>query len=237
MSLKSLVQLVILIIIFIILGSVYFKYFSDKNKNGDFDTVKILDEKDTKIINKENIKKDLNILENSDTEKNMNSEISLNDQEVIFEKEFNENQSVKNLTKNIEYITTDQKGNGYKIIASSGRSNPKNKNILDLIDVKGEITSKERSTIYIKSDFAQYNSLNLGSKFFKNVVIEFEDKKITCYNFDINMESNSALAYNNVVVTDTNSKMKAGKITLDFKTKEINIGIGDNNNKVLVITK
>ena len=40
----------------------------------------------------------------------------------------------------------------------SGRTNQEDKNILDLNDVRGEITSDQRSTIYIVSDFAKYNS-------------------------------------------------------------------------------
>ena len=37
------------------------------------------------------------------------------------------------------------------------------------------------------------------------------------------METNLAIAYNNVVVTDPNSKMIAGKITFNMKTKDVNI--------------
>ena len=109
---------------------------------------------------------------------------------------------------------------------------------MDLDNVKGEITSKKRSTIYIVSDFAEYNASNLSSKFYKNVVINYEDKQITCENFDINMDTNIAIAYNNVVVTDPKSTMKAGKITLNIETKEININPDKNGeNKVQINTK
>ena len=37
------------------------------------------------------------------------------------------------------------------------------------------------------------------------------------------MDTNIAIAYNNVVVTDPKSTMKAGKIALNIKTKEIDI--------------
>ena len=130
---------------------------------------------------------------------------------------------VKNLVKDIEYLTTDKKGNRYKIVATSGRTNSEDKNVLDLDNVSGEISSAIRSTIYIVSDFAEYNSSNLNSKFFNNVIINYEDKEIVCDNFDINMETNIAIAYNNVVVTDPKSIMKAGKITLNMDTKEIDI--------------
>ncbi|MDA9724134.1 LPS export ABC transporter periplasmic protein LptC, partial [Candidatus Pelagibacter sp.] len=136
-----------------------------------------------------------------------------------------------------EYLTTDKNGNNYKILASSGKTNINNKNILDLDNVRGEITSDERPTIYILSDFAEYNSSNLGSNFIKNVVINYEDKQITCDNFDINMETGIAIAYNNVVVTNPNSIMKASMITLDIETKEININPeGSKKSKVKIKT-
>ena len=84
---------------------------------------------------------------------------------------------------------------------------------------------------YIVSDFGQYNSSNLNTRFLKNVVIKFEDKKITCNIFEINMEKNQAVAYNDVIVTDPVSQMKAGMITFDLKTKEIDIA----DKKILIL--
>ena len=108
-------------------------------------------------------------------------------------------------------------------MANSGKSNIHNKDIMDLVNVRGEITSDNRDTIYIVSDFAQFNSVNSYSKFYENVIINYQEKQITCINFDINMETNKAIAYNNVIITDPNSEMKAGKVEFDLKTKNINI--------------
>ena len=106
---------------------------------------------------------------------------------------------------------------------------------MDLVNVRGTITSEDKSTIFIVSDFAEYNSGNLNSKFYENVVINYENKQITCDNFDINLEKNMAIAYNNVVVTDPTSVMKAGEIILDIKTKNININ-PNNKDKINIIT-
>jgi lipopolysaccharide assembly outer membrane protein LptD (OstA) len=107
---------------------------------------------------------------------------------------------------------------------------------LDLINVKGKITSEKRDTIYIVSDFAQYNSVNLNSKFYKNVIINYQDKEITCVNFDIDMETNKAMAYNDVLITDPKSKMKAGIVEFDLKTKDININPESAIEKIEVVT-
>jgi len=147
-----------------------------------------------------------------------------------------ENTKVKDLVKDIEYTSVDQKGNTFHLLANSGRSNINNSDILDLINVKGKITSEKRDTIYIVSDFAQYNSLNLNSKFYKNVIINYQDKEITCVNFDIDMETNKAMAYNDVLITDPKSKMKAGIVEFDLKTKDININPESAIEKIEVVT-
>ena len=236
MSLKSLIQIIILIIIFIILGGVYFKYFSNekilvdeiKDKSTEeienFDQKKQVDSKvnGNQLSKEENKKLDKNNIKKFETHKS-------NKKEKV---------EIPNLVKDVEYLTSDTNGNKYKILASSGKTNKTNTNILDLIDVKGEITSDKRSNIYIVSDFAKYNSSTSGSKFYSNVIINYEDKQINCENFDINMDTNLAIAYNNVVVIDPKSIMKAGKITLNIETKEIFINPDANKKgKVKINTK
>ncbi len=237
MSSKSAIQLIILIIIFIILGGVYLKYFSKEKIIVD----QTLQQTEKEInINSQNNNKNkeesesVNSTNNDKSKKEKNIENNKTDLEETSvkkaekkNKELNTNKKkdnkIPNIVKDVEYLTTDKNGNKYKILATSGRTNQDNKNILDLDNVSGEITSNQRSTIYIVSDFAEYNSSTLGSKFYKNVVINYEDKQITCENFDINMDTNIAIAYNNVVVTDPKSTMKARKIALNIDTKEIDI--------------
>ncbi len=240
MSTKSAIQLIILIIIFIILGGVYLKYFSkekivihqtpqqtgreinsnskDNNKN----------KVESKVVNSNNNDNSKKVKENESSKKHV--EKSKEKENTIIKVKKEKDNDIPNIVKDVEYLTTDKNGNKYKILATSGRTNQDNKNILDLDNVRGEITSNQRSTIYIISDFAEYNSSTLGSKFYNNVVINYEDKQITCENFDINMDTNIAIAYNDVVVIDPKSTMKAGKIALNLETKEIDIN-PDRNGK------
>ena len=233
MSTKSAIQLIILIVIFVILGGVYLKYFSkekivinqtpqqtekeinsnsqDNNKNKD----------ESKIVNSNGNDKSRKVKEN-ETSKKDTEKFKKKEKTNVKAKKKKDN-DIPNIVKDVEYLTTDKNGNKYKILATSGRTNQDNKNILDLDNVRGEITSNQRSTIYIISDFAEYNSSTLGSKFYNNVIINYEDKQITCENFDINMDTNIAIAYNDVVVIDPKSTMKAGIITLNLETKEIDI--------------
>ena len=239
MSLKSLIQVVILLIIIVILGGVYFNYFSNSNKiyteNNEKNIQKEVDEnkpkkKEKKILNeKNNLKEEI-----TKTEKIKSEEVNeeTNNNANLSKKIKPKKPEIENTVKDLEYLTTDKNGNKYRVLATSGRTNLEDKNILDLDNVRGIITSDKNSTVYIVSDFAEYNSSSLKSNFYQNVVINYEDKQITCDYFDVDMQTNLAIAYNNVVVTDEKSIMKAGKIILNIETKVININPDNEKDKV-----
>ena len=179
-------------------------------------------------------------------EKGKNNEFEkINTKKIVMAEnnELNENKTdkiiknqIKNFVKDVEYTSVDQRGNKFQLLANSGKTNNKDKNILDLENVRGEINSDKRDTIFIRSDFAQYNTTNLNSKFYENVIIDYQDKKISCINFDINMNTNKAIAYNDVIITDPKSKMKAGIVEFDLKTKDININPEKINTDIEVIS-
>ena len=240
MSLKSLVQIFIILVILIILGGVYYNYFAENKKISLGDNEKSIQSeidienneiKETKTLpEKSSTNKEINISEEVKTEEVKTEEVK---SESTNQKKIKKNKPrIDNVVKDIEYLTTDKSGNKYKILATSGRTNIEDKNVLDLDNVRGIITSDERSTVYVKSEYAEYNSSSLKSSFYQNVVINYEDKEITCDYFDIDMKTNIAIAYNNVVVTDPQSIMKAGRIILNIETKVININPDNKKNKV-----
>ena len=240
MSLKSLVQIFIILVILIILGGVYYNYFAENKKISLEDNEKSIQSeidienneiKETKTLpEKSSANKEINISEEVKTAEVKTAEVK---SESTNQKKIKKNKpKINNVVKDIEYLTTDKSGNKYKILATSGRTNIEDKNVLDLDNVRGIITSDERSTVYVKSEYAEYNSSSLKSSFYQNVVISYEDKEITCDYFDIDMKTNIAIAYNNVVVTDPQSIMKAGRIILNIETKVININPDNKKNKV-----
>ena len=275
MSIKSLIQVLILLLIPIIVGAVYLKYFYEKNSvmeeiklSEDSKNKKLLD-LEKKILELEtknnNLSKKLqtkldekitveqtNIIEsekknlnkNEEVKKNKKSELDKNKEEsILIEKSESKeikledkDKEIKNLVKDVEYTSVDDKGNRFQLRANSGKTNNANKNILDLENVRGAIKSEKRDTIFITSDYAQYNISNLNSKFYENVIIDYQDKKISCINFDINMSTNKAIAYNDVIITDPKSTMKAGIVEFDLKTKDININPESINTKIEVIS-
>ena len=244
MSLKSLIQIIIILIIIIILGGVYYSYFTNNSKiTLDTNTQTEIDTNQTKeeinltedSIDRKKLNVDENIKNNDAKKIKIEETKKLKTEKINSKKEKKNKPEIDNIVKDIEYLTTDKNGNKYKILATSGRTNSEDKNILDLDNVRGVITSDKRSTVYIVSDYAEYNSSNLNSIFYQNVVVNYEDKEITCDYFDVDMKTNIAKAYNNVVVKDPKSMMKAGKIILNIETKVININ-PDNNNKKVSLT-
>ena len=257
MSIKSFIQILIIILILSIIGVVYYKYF-DSKKNiieeislTEIENQEQLKNLESKISELELKNKELsNKIEN---QKNYNEKRPQGSEENKIEKKINKETNkinnnlknkevdnkeniINNLVKDVEYTSIDKRGNKFYLLANSGKSNRQNNDILDLKNVRGKITSDKRDTIYIVSDFAQYNSVNLNSRFYQNVIINYQDKEITCINFDINMETNEAIAYNNVVIIDPKSKMKAGIVEFDLKTKDININPASINQEIEVIT-
>tara|TARA_B100000575_G_scaffold250357_1_gene217224 strand:- start:1475 stop:2248 length:774 start_codon:yes stop_codon:yes gene_type:complete len=246
MSIKSFLQFLLLLLIFLIISAIYFVYFySGPLKNENFlsktlniinkvkiDEVNISDQEileDVIITNKENINKKneelkkQNDYKNGDIKKDKVKDFSRKNKSEENKLKKDNPEKIKNLTKEIEYITSNKKGDIFKILAKYGQTNIDNSNILDLDVVDGLISSIKRSKIYIKSDHAKYNYNNQNSQFYSNVEIKYDDKVITCDNLDLQITKNYAIAYNNVKIQDSKSVLKAQMLTLNILTKDINI--------------
>ena len=252
MSIKSLLQIILFLLILVIVGGIYYLYFYSGSLN-DVSSIESLEKlEEEKSLTEENeilesmseVNNNIKLDNSVKKEDNLNNAYSENDdksvnnaqkkdivQNNILEQNI-DNEEIKNLTKEIEYITSNKNGDVFKIRAKYGKSNLKNANVLDLKYVNGEILSDKRSTIYVSSDLANYNYTNQNSKFYKDVVIKYDNKTITCDKLDLMISENIALAYSNVVVKDDKSIMKAQIITLDIITKDININSEDKINIV-----
>ena len=232
MSIKSLLQIILFLLILLILGGIYYLYFYSETLNDQMN----LSEKENNVnqitISQNNFDKD--IMEEID-EKNFKDEL-IEDNKItdkILEENKNEYNDIKNnnLTKEIEYITTNKNGDIFKIIAKFGSTNKNDNKILDLEEVIGTISSNKKSTINISSKFAKYNYTNQNSKFYNNVKIDYDGKTINCDNLEIMINENIALAYDNVIVKLENSLIKAQTISLDLITKDIEI---NSKNKIKI---
>ena len=228
MSIKSLLQLILLALIVLIIGGIYFLYFYSNSNDEILNYKKNLEEMNVNEVNENLMENSIN-LEDKKVELEQNKNIKLKNDKTEENDALNEN---KNLTKDIEYLTTDNDGNKYKIIAKLGETSTKDSNILKLTKVDGIVSSKLQGNLKISSEYADYNFSNQNSKFYKNVKIYYDNKEISCDNLDLNISKNIAVAYNNVIINDNNSILKADNITMDILTKDIKI---NSNKKIKVL--
>ena len=151
MSVRSLLQLILFLLIVLIIGGTYFFYFyktpiiNKENSNIIFDN-----EQENTV---ENLSNDREILQdlNKNNLNKKNEKIYETKEKKIEQKIKNDASpnEIKNLTKEIEYVTNNNNGDTFKILAKYGKTNIENTNILDLEIVNGTIISSERSDIYL----------------------------------------------------------------------------------------
>ena len=229
MSIKSLLQIILFLLIIIIIGGLYFLYFYSG-------PLKVQSNENALI----NINKPNSTLENIDGQEILDEVVSENQQDNVKNKNISKNIDTKdlnkkiksknkleNLTKDIEYVTSNSEGDIFKIFAKFGKTNSQNSDILNLEIVNGTIERDKSSEILISSNYAEYNYSNQNSKFYENVKIKYQDKIITCDNLDIIISENIVVGYNNVTIVDNNSSLKAKKITMNILTKDIEINSDD----------
>ena len=226
MSIKSLLQIILFLLIILIIGGLYFTYFYTKPLDKELKSL-LNGELDNNILTEDINTNDPEILEeNNLTQKKIEQTRKQNDVNMV------SSEKLSNLTKEIEYVTEGKNGDIFKILAKFGKTNIKDSNILDLEDVNGSIVSDQRPEIVITSDYAEYNYSNQNSKFYSNVKINYDNKLITCDNLKLDISDNLAIAYDNVLIIDGNSKIKANNVTMNIITKDIRIN-SENNITIL----
>ena len=145
------------------------------------------------------------------------------------------NKSLSNIIINLSYRSIDSNGNEYLLNAESGETSEEDANIVILKKVKAIIKLKNKSNIYIYSDFAKYNSKNFNTFFYENVSGDYENNNIICDNLDLLIKDNLAILYNNVNIMSNNSTANADEIILNLLNGNINIKMFDKKDKIKVI--
>ena len=145
------------------------------------------------------------------------------------------NKNLSNIIINLSYRSVDSNGNEYLLNAESGETSEEDANIVILKKVKAIIKLKNKSNIYIYSDFAKYNSKNFNTFFYKNVSGEYANNNIICDNLDLLIKDNLAILYNNVNIMSNNSTAKADEIILNLLNGNINIKMFDQKQKIKII--
>ena len=145
------------------------------------------------------------------------------------------NKDESNIIVNLSYRSIDSNGNEYLLNADSGETSKEDANIVILKNVEAVIKLRNKSNIYIYSDFAKYNSKNFNTLFYENVRGDYENNNIICDNLDLLIKDNLAILYNNVNIMSNNSSANADEIILNLLNGNIDIKMFDQKDKIKII--
>ena len=147
----------------------------------------------------------------------------------------NENQnSTSTYIDDINYVSTDAKGNKYKITAKQAEIKVENSDVMFLRDVVAFIFIKDSDKIKITSSFSEYNSKNYDTIFSENVIIAYPGHKITGEHLDFSFLNNLGIISENVIYTGEKTNLFADKIEMNLATKDTKIFMNNVEEKVLI---
>ena len=140
-----------------------------------------------------------------------------------------------NIINDINYTSSDLKGNEYNIFAKEGEIDLNNSDIIFLTDVTAYIKLvKNSEIIVITSDYGKYNTINYDTIFSKNVKIDYVDNIITGDYLDFSMMKNLLIVSRNAVYKNLENTMKADVIELDTTSKDTKIFMYNSDEQVNV---
>ena len=135
---------------------------------------------------------------------------------------------------NIDYISSDSKGNKYQLTAELAEIKKEDPSLMFLENVIAYIYSKNSDTIKITSNFGKYNTSNYETIFLDNVIITQPGRKITGEYADFSMGKNLGTITTNVIYTGDEKILFADKIEMNLTTKDTKIFMNNSNEKVII---
>ena len=136
------------------------------------------------------------------------------------------------LIESLQYKSIDSLGNEYIINCESAISSTDDENVLNLKKVSAVVYIKNKSPIFIDSDFAIYNKNSFNTNFYGNVKVINDITKILSENLDLIYEDNLVNLYNIKEVFYDKTKLIADNVKFDLLTKDISINMNDKNKKI-----
>ena len=156
--------------------------------------------------------------------------------------EFEEKSSLletdNNLIKNLEYNVTFD--NNTKYIITAELSELKYENDIEIVEmqyVTAIFNDKEGIPIIITSKNAIYNNSNYNTEFYNSVKVIYLNNKLLSEKLNINFNENIIKIYDNVVYEGLKGTIKSDNVKFDLITKNMEIFMQNNNEKVEISTK
>ena len=134
----------------------------------------------------------------------------------------------------INYISSDTKGNRYQITAKEAEIKIENLDVMFLKDVVAFIFIKDSDKVKITSNFGKYNTKNYDTIFSKNVIVIYPGHKITGKYLDFSFLNNTGKISTNVIYNGNKTNLFADEIEMNLVTKDTKIFMNDDSKKVLI---
>ena len=146
-----------------------------------------------------------------------------------------ENQnSTSTYINDINYVSTDVRGNKYQITAKLAEIKIENPDLMFLSDVVAFVFIKDKDTVKITSNFGKYNTNNYDTIFSENVIVIYPGHKVTGEYLDFSFLTNLGVFTTNVIYTGEKTNLFADKMEMNLTTKDTKIFMNDTGKKVLI---
>jgi len=143
-----------------------------------------------------------------------------------------ENQnSTSTYINDINYVSTDVRGNKYQITAKLAEIKIENSDLMFLSDVVAFVFIKDKDTVKITSNFGKYNTNNYDTIFSKNVIVVYPGHKVTGEYLDFSFLTNLGVFTTNVIYTGEKTNLFADKMEMNLTTKDTKIFMNDAGKK------
>ena len=141
-----------------------------------------------------------------------------------------------NLIYNIEYISEFKDGSFYVITSEVGELIFDQPGLIKMEKVIATINLNNSSPIKISSDGAIYDNVNHNTKFYENVIMNYNEHNTNSDNLDLLLDKNLVTLFNNVIYKNLDAELKADKMEIDLITKNSKIFMNDFSDKINIVS-
>ena len=142
--------------------------------------------------------------------------------------------NVENRIIDLKYTASDKKGNSYVITSDFGQISKENENVLNLESVNAVITLNDADKIFIYSDHAIYNKLDLNTFFYDSVKLIYNEHNVTSEKIYLNYANKEVKIEDNIVYKVQKNKLTADVVDIDLISKKSKIYMLQDQKKVKV---
>ncbi len=154
------------------------------------------------------------------------------------QQEIIENESANNLIKNLKYDVQFENKTQYTITSDlSEITYVGNQEVVSMQKVIAIFKDENGSILKIRSNEAIFNNSNYNSTFKRGVDITYMDHIIKSENLVLDFEENIVTISDNIIYEGIQGLMKTDNIRINLLTKDIEIFMNDNEEKVKIKSK